>query len=254
MNDIKQEARSKAEEIREQYDLGNEPISDIFNFIESLNILLAQKPLDRDEGISAFYIGHNETCLFFINSSQSLGRQYFSAAHEIYHYFYDDNTSRVCNPFKFKKQTSVTEKSADYFAVHFLMPEEGVRKYLERLSEENVNIKNVIKAQKHFKVSYKAMLVRLKVLDYISSRQYENMMDTHLRSTFAKLGYDPTLIKPTNETKIPQKYMELLHENYEENQITPTAYKKYLHDVGLTPNALEKEEVIESVEESSFDY
>jgi Zn-dependent peptidase ImmA (M78 family) len=161
----------------------------------------------------------------------------------------------VCNTFKFKNQSKNNEKLADYFAVHFLMPENGVLKYIERIGRDNINVKKVIKTQQYFKVSFKAMLVRFKVLGLISNNQYKNMEETHLSTILPKLGYSTDLIKPTYDTYVPQNYIELITMNHDENKISYRSYKEYLSDVGMTIEDLEKEKEFDNiVEETSFDY
>lgn len=255
-NSLEIEAKTKAAKIRSKLGFAQEPISDIFSLVESLGILLTTKPLE-DSNISAFFMHYKENYLFLVNSAHSLGRQHFSTAHELYHYYFDENlTGNICNTFKFKNQRNKSEKLADYFAVHFLMPTDGILKYFDMIGSEAISIKKVIKAQNYFKVSFKAMLVRLRVLGLISNEEYNSMDETHLRSTFAKFGYPTDLIEPTNKTYVPQNYIEVLTENFEESKITLKAYDEYLGDVGIDRKDLEKseEETDNVIEEASFDY
>lgn len=253
--EIEREAKTRASEIRSELGFNDEPVSDIFNLIESLDILLVSKPLDRDS-FSAFFLNYKDSFLIFINSSQSLGRQHFSAAHELYHYYYDrEMTGAICNTFKFKMQNKESEKLADYFAVNFLMPEESILKFMKRIGSKDITLSKVIKAQLYFKVSFSAMLVRLRVLGLLDNTEYENFKASRLSYVFPKLGYSTDIIKPTNNIHIPQKYIELLNENYENGFISKESYKHYLEEVGKNPIEYEDiEEAEEYVEEPSFDY
>jgi Zn-dependent peptidase ImmA (M78 family) len=136
------------------------------------------------------------------------------------------------------------------------MPEDGVLKYINRIDDGEINVKKIIKAQHYFKVSFKAMLVRLNVLGLINENQYENFASTHLSTTLPKFGYSKKLIKPTNDTYIPQNYIEILTENFEEGNVTFNAYKEYLNDVGKSPEEFTEEKEVEEnyVDETSFDY
>jgi len=254
-NLLEQKAKIRANQIREKLGFFKEPVTNIFELIESLNILLTKKPLNNSS-ISAYFLHYKNNYLFFINSAHTLGRQHFSAAHEIYHYYFDKELNgTICDTFKFKNQRNESETLADYFAVHFLMPEDGIYKFFNIVGDQVININKIIKAQNYFKVSFKAMLVRLKVLELIDEDQYNEFSNIHLNSTFAKLGYSRELILPTNDIYIPQNYLEILNDNYEQNKITENAYKEYLADVGLSiKDILVKEEVEGIVEESSFDY
>lgn len=254
-NLLEQKAKIRANEIREKLGFYKEPVTNIFNLIESLDILLTKKSLDNSD-ISAYFLHYKDDYLFFINSSHTLGRQHFSAAHELYHYYFDKELNgTICDTFKFKNQRNESETLADYFAVHFLMPEDGIFKFFNIVGDQEITVNKIIKAQNYFKVSFKAMLVRLKVLGLIDEKQYDGLSNIHLTSTFVKLGYSRELIKPTNDTYIPQNYLEVLSDNYEEEKITKNAYKEYLADAGLSIKDLETEEEVEDiVEESSFDY
>lgn len=254
-NLLEKKAKMRANEIRERLGFFKEPVPNIFDLIESLNILLTKKPLNNS-AISAYFMHYKKIYLFFINSSHTLVRQHFSAAHELYHYYFDKELNgTICDTFKFKKQRNESETLADYFAVHFLMPEDGIYKFFNIVGDIEININKIIKAQNYFKVSFKAMLVRLKVLGLIDENQYDEFSKIHLNSTFAKLGYSRELILPSYDNYIPQRYLEILNDNYEKNNITENAYNEYLADAGLSKgDLLVKEEVEEFVEESSFDY
>ncbi len=253
-NTLETKAKIRASEIRDKLGYSKEPVTNIFSLIESLEILLTKKPIYNSK-ISAYFLHYKNEYLFFINSSNTLGRQHFSAAHELYHYYYDKNLNgTICDTFKFKNQRNESEALADYFAVHFLMPEDGIYKFFNLVGED-IDINKIIKAQNYFKVSFKAILVRLKVLGLISKSEYDEYSTVHLNSTFTRLGYSRELIRPTEETYIPQSYLEILYENYDKNQITERAYKEYLSDVGLSIEDLITEEEVEDIaEETSFDY
>ncbi|MCF8001963.1 MAG: ImmA/IrrE family metallo-endopeptidase [Halanaerobiales bacterium] len=254
MNNLKLEAQSKANKIRNRLGFGNEPIQDLFNLVEILELLLVKKPLDR-ESLSALYLNHKDNRLVLINTSKSLGHQYFSFAHELYHYFYDTNiNSQICNTFKFKKQKAKNEILADYFAVHFLMPHNSVINFFDNIDKE-IGLREVIKAMHYFKVSYQAMLIRMKVLGIIDDKKYRELKDEHLSSVLPKLGYELDLIRPTKITEIPKKYTEYLTENYEADKISFSTLKIYLEEVGKSLKDIDYDEEAEDVvEETSFDY
>lgn len=258
MNNIEIEARQKAEETRRMlgYDIG--PILDMFTLLESQGILLVKSPINRD-GLSAIFLRNNSGFIIFINSSKTLGHQYFSAAHELYHYEYNkEMTGQICNTALFSKNKSENERKADYFAVHFLMPETTIRRYVKDLARDGrLSISDIIKLQHYFKVSYAAMVIRLKELDLIELDQYNKFMEERIVARSKSLGYNPQLSLPTNDKYISPEYIQLGMNLYEKGDITYRKLVEYLSIVDIAASDLMNSqygEVEEIAEETSFDY
>lgn len=258
MRAIELEAKHRAEEVRRKLGYGTEPILDIFTLIEGEGILLAKAPINR-ESLSAFFLRKKSEFIIFINSSKTLGHQYFSAAHELYHYMYDkDMVGQVCNVARFNKHKSENERMADYFAVHFLMPETSVIRYINKnVRNKDVEINDVIKLQQYFKVSYLSMLIRLKELELIDSKQFECFKEVRIISKSKSLGYNPKLLLPTDDRYISPDYIQLAMSLYEKGDITYNKLKECLLEAGLNVDELlgfKNEEVEDIVDEASFDY
>lgn len=243
MDSLEREAKLKSEEVRRNLGYGDEPIQDIYNVIQNLDILLVRAPIDR-ESLSAFFLRRKKNFIIFINTSKSLGHQYFSAAHELYHYFYDEGMAgQICKTARFNEHSLENEKLADYFAVHLLMPESSVIRHIKKLgSNGELDIRKIIKLQQFFKVSYKAILIRLKELEFINSTEFENLKNVKIIKETAKLGYNTSLAKPTNDQYISPDYIQLARSNYENNKITYNKYIQYLEDAGINPKDLISDE------------
>ena len=65
----------------------------ITNKIKNLTIVF----LEMDDKISGACVKVDSQKIMFINSRHSKGRQTFTAAHEIYHLFYEDANFTICN-------------------------------------------------------------------------------------------------------------------------------------------------------------
>ena len=119
---MKTDIQLNAEAIRLRKRLGQDASSpvDIFRLILSdENLTLIFLPMgDRISGIS---IRLDNSMLLGINSTLSHGRQRFTAAHELFHLFYDEHFGmRICSKNKVSKDE--TENEADRFASYFLAP------------------------------------------------------------------------------------------------------------------------------------
>lgn len=258
MKSIELDAKLKAEEARSKLGCGTEPILDIFTLIEGEGILLIRAPINR-ESLSAFFLRKKSEFVIFINTSKTLGHQYFSAAHELYHYIYDkDMVGQICNTALFNNNKSENEKMADYFAVNFLMPESSVIRYASKITgSKYLEINDIIKMQQYFKVSYLSMLIRLKELELISPKQYQRLKEIKIISKSRSLGYDSKLLLPTEDKYISPDYIQLAMSLYESGDITYNKLKEYLRETGFDADELlsyKNKEVDEFAEETPVDY
>lgn len=239
MNNVELRAKTKAEETRRILGYGDEPIHDIFATIESEGILLIKAPAGRD-GLSAFFVRKREEFIIFINTSKSLGHQYFSAAHELYHYMFDkDVAGGICNTALFDESQLEREKLADYFAVHFLMPETSIRRHVYKIkSDSKLELFDIIKLQHYFKVSYLSMIIRLNNLGLIDRDEFLHLKNKRVTSVSRNMGYKTDLALPTSDTYISPDYVQLALDAYQKGKITYTKFEEYLDVVGLDASKL----------------
>jgi len=132
----------------------------------------------------------------------SLGRQRFSLAHELYHYFFDrDESSTVCSSkIGFGNEN---EKRADQFASYFLMPSAALYELIQSYKqgkERKLSVNEIVKLEQYFGVSRQAMLIRLQEEGEISSSEAVELQQGVILSA-ARLGFDVSLYKPSPEHK-----------------------------------------------------
>ncbi|MED1711766.1 ImmA/IrrE family metallo-endopeptidase [Bacillus thuringiensis] len=248
--ELDEEAEEKADELRTRHKLGIRGIKDIFQFIDqTLGYLLIRYPLGEDslQGFAAVHTGER---LVVTNSSDRLGREIFTAAHEIGHHEFDidkDNPTIIhdVNIGKFNIENSI-EYRADCFAAHFLMPREGVHKALKEIGKKHSDITyfDVIKLQIEFGVSYNAMVKRLSLLNYIDNSKakelygyYENV-GMGLKGLFNRVNAETKLIDRSQVIQIPVKYFNYLQENYENDLISYDVLQKVLSKINKRPEEL----------------
>lgn len=205
----------------------SEPISDTFKLVEGLGyFVLRFKAIGTLSGFHAIKGGVN--CIF-INSSHTLGRQFFSAWHEVYHAFSGDvgGYSKLG-----EEKYSSMEFKANSFANNVLMPEELIRYYVENRLYLPRGMKYVthiqlIKMQHYFKVSHKALLYRLVDIYPEHYATFRNRMgisnegrECDFQNKTLEANCDIKLIKPTEDIKISKDYYTFIHNNLSNDKIT----------------------------------
>jgi Zn-dependent peptidase ImmA (M78 family) len=234
----------RAQEMRGALGLGLGPISDVFNVIQQQGILLIRYPAEVDE-LPAFYAEIQEFPIIFINSNEVLGRQIFSAAHELCHFFYDRQNLKffLCNPGSQQEEDNRTEIIADAFAGEFLVPKTGLKAVFHKCFgyPRMITETHVIKMQQYYKVSYAAMLFSLFKAGIITAPTYGKLKklgaldnSEQLRLALKRNGYGTELIESTSP-QYPQQFYDAIVENFENGLISYGKLEDLLGKWGRTP-------------------
>lgn len=188
------------------------------------------------DNISGMCIKGNKNCVIAINSNMSLGRQRFTIAHEMYHYFYDTQKTTICS-----KEIGVKneqEKNADMFASYLLMPPTALTEKISTLKAENekLDLKGILAIEQYFQVSRQALLFRLVQLHEFSNEEIEDFK-INIRLSAIQYGYNDDLYKPTPEAKKYNtlgKYVNMAKDIIEHNEISEGKYEELLLDAFRT--------------------
>ena len=176
-----------------------------------------------------------------INSAQSIGRQHFTIAHELYHLFVQQGfDSMTCSTGLFNRK-NIIEYQADLFAAYLLLPENGIMNMVpdEELSIKNVSLPTVVKLEQYFGVSRKAMLRRLDELDLIRKPQFEAFSALGVKQSAAQLGYDVSLYQPGNENLVIGDYGEKARRLFDKQIISESHYLSLMNLIGANLNVEE---------------
>lgn len=269
--EFREQAEEEAEKLRLVHKLGVRGIKDIFQFIEqTLGYLLIRYPLGEDslEGFATLY---KKEVLIVTNSSLRLGREIFTAAHELAHHVFDiseqgkqlihDHGDTVGN---FNKENLI-EFRADCFAANFLMPKEGITKAVKELGKvsNELDYFDVIQLQIEFGVSYAAMLRRLCDLEVIDEGQrarlqnYYGHLGMSLTGLFRRVNADTDLIERSKSIHIPAKYFKFLESNYENKYIPYHSLEQALATIRKQPEELgfakNRDEGVSKEDDDDFD-
>lgn len=150
-----------------------EAITDLPGLLEEQGIGVFAADLPED--VSGLCVGAKKTgrCIV-VNANERATRNAFTAAHEFCHLLLGE-TAHICYQ---EEERDLVEVRANRFAGALLMPAaalEGFRRDQLGARWQELNPVHVVELQFHFKVSYQAVLVRLRRLDLISEAQYSRL-------------------------------------------------------------------------------
>ena len=229
------ELNSNALWLRKQ--LGEDPSSpiDIFSLVNTLpNLTLVFYPMS--ERLSGMCVRTGIDRLIAINSSLSYGRQRFSAAHELYHLYFQTNLKSVVCGREIGGVKDNDEKNADAFASLFLAPYDALIDFIEKerakKEESALTLEIIIRIEQHFGMSRQATLYRLLGEEYISS-DFADTLKTNVIQSARKLGFDDRLYIPTPSDKqylTTGSYIELVEKLKEKDVISRGKYEELLLD------------------------
>lgn len=152
-----------AELVRQQWHLGDRPISNIIHLLESKGVRLAALNHEYND-IDAFCFYQDGIPYVFLNTSKTAERQRFDAAHELGHLVLHSDTDLDTSASKER------EAAANAFASAFLMPASQVLTQ----SMAGASLERILRARTYWKVSAMAMTHRLRELHLLSDWQYRS--------------------------------------------------------------------------------
>ncbi len=194
----------EASELRRHLGYDDHSRVDVFNLINKIEPLtLVFYPMG--ERISGMCLKGSEDVLIAINSSMTHGRQRFSMAHELYHYYYEDMDTMICA--LDIGESSLVERNANTFASFFLAPPAALSTAIKEMKKAKLllNLADVIKLEQYFGMSRQAMLIRL-VDEGELSLENTASMRSNIISQALLLGYDDALYRPLPKEKARMTY------------------------------------------------
>lgn len=222
-----------AQELRASF--GEDFISpiDVFNLISThKNYTLVFHPFSNN--ISGMCVKAKNINLVVINSTATEGRQRFTAAHELYHLNFQEVLSPIiCDTnIMDNKSRPLDEIKADLFASFFLIPTEGLRKYIDELKSNRIELvtNGIVLIEQRFKVSRLANLLRLASEGIIS---YESIDTLKLNAKKSALdaGFDTSLYSPSpldEQYFTKGSYIKLVKDLWSSEKISRSEYRELL--------------------------
>lgn len=126
------QGRSIAEQERNRLGLGAAPVWDLAGVVRNQGVRVVDHVLPQD--ISGMFLhGRDVGAVIIINRDHLPARRFFSAAHEYCHVLVD--RSRAATVSRTANRDELAEVRANAFAAHFLMPEAGVRSFMQTIGK-----------------------------------------------------------------------------------------------------------------------
>jgi len=162
-----EDAEKAANDFRNYINISNkQPLSDLINILENLGIIIIQiknpdNRFDDFDGLSELV--NNVPVIVLLDGIKDGARQRFTIAHELGHLVLNIIDEELDE-----------EKLCNRFASALLMPKEAVINEFG-ISRGKINFFELIAFRNEFKVSYAAIVYRLKDLDIISEYIYKKL-------------------------------------------------------------------------------
>lgn len=162
-----EDAEKAANDFRNYIKISNkQPISDLINILENLGIIIIQiknpnNRFDDFDGLSEFV--NNIPVIVLLDDIKDGARQRFTIAHELGHLVLNINNDELDE-----------EKLCNRFASALLMPKEAIINEFG-YSRGNIRFFELTAFKNEFKVSYTAIVYRLKDLNIISEYLYKKL-------------------------------------------------------------------------------
>lgn len=224
---------AKADKFRSDCGLENDNAIDFDKLLLSLDLLTVFRPLNGN--FSGMALKTNNNLFMLVNTTNQLGRQHFTIAHELYHLFVQENfTFQMCKAGSFDKKNR-EEYNADVFSSCLIMPKAGIMKLIpekEVVRGGNISLATILKLEQYFGVSRRALLVRLSRIDFIKYKDYEKYL-TNIRKSAIEYGYTDTLYQPTNDKKVVGNYGIKAKELFDSDNISESHYHSLMFAIGI---------------------
>lgn len=169
---------SEALRLRARFLIGDRLPVDVESLLVDRGILTIYSPMSDD--FSGMCLRYDEdTNFILINSNMVMGRQNFTAAHELYHLFVQDKKDFEVHSCDINSPLSPIERHANSFASYFLLPTAGIMDIMQRTdcTKETINPAHIITMCGYFKVSYQAMLIRINKILRLSEEKFNYLKD-----------------------------------------------------------------------------
>lgn len=222
-----------AAQFRAENGFSNKESIHLKSLLHKLGVLAVFRPLEMDISGMAIKVADSNRFML-INTARTLGHQYFTICHELYHLFIQrDFNYHVCQVGLFDKKDK-EEYHADIFAAKFLIPEEGILAMVPdaELASSKITLATVLRIEQYFSCSRKALLNRLaemKLIDKTQAQEYA----VNVRASAMKHGYSVKLYEKDGQNEVIGDYGDVARKLFERGRISESHYYGLLEDIGL---------------------
>jgi Zn-dependent peptidase ImmA (M78 family)/transcriptional regulator with XRE-family HTH domain len=222
-----------ARQERRRLGQGHRPIRSMVDLLESLGVKLFVRSLGGGSLAGCYLYADALGPCVAVNADDPPARRRYTMAHEYAHFLVDrgEEASHVCNP---ARRSELREMRANAFAAAFLLPEGGVRDFLQEQGPPDGRIRpeHVVGLMHHFGVSYDAVTWRLLNLDVISRAERKALANVPTQALASALGYEDA---PGADEPSPSRLRAIAVEAWRREQISTAKLAELL---GLRPREI----------------
>jgi Zn-dependent peptidase ImmA (M78 family)/transcriptional regulator with XRE-family HTH domain len=234
---------------RNRLGLGDGPISNIWSLLES-DVGIRVFAIDFESSYTAGLFVFNEdlgACIA-VNARHPEERRRWSAAHE-YGHFLTNRYRPDVSVMRTYRRVPESERFADSFARHFLMPSSGlIRRFnaKKRANNGTVTPAQILELSHQYSVSFQAMVLWLEQLRLVQPETWDRLKERGFKPTEAKrkLGLPP---EPRRLQALPMRYKTLAVQAYRSEQLSEGQLARFLHT-----DRVGARQIVEEIEGTSY--
>jgi Zn-dependent peptidase ImmA (M78 family) len=192
---------------------------DVFAYLRSRPDIVLIRRSGSNPQIDGIYMRDERTKAGFIylNRAKPLGRQRFTAAHELGHHLLGHVDELDVDVMA--EQQSQEERDANRFAAELLVPRRGVMKFVLKEKLDPTRIEGAVRVAKHFRVTLQPALIQLQRADLVTSVDVSRLL-----VSAAALKPNPFAeyerLDSSDKTELPSRYVEAVAHAYQAGTIT----------------------------------
>lgn len=203
------------------------PVGSLRKTLDEIGVHVFIDGLDSKLAGLYAYIENFGYCIL-VNRKHPQARRRWTIAHEYGHFLFDRDRRGVdyVEPMQRKPEN---ERFADTFAMHFLMPSEGVQRRFHDTYQQkgDVSVGDVLRIADYYGVSLMAMVLRLESLGLVRRNSWEAIKASgaKVREIRAEAGIEEGEEKDSVEI-FPDRYLMLAIEAWSSEKITTSQFAK----------------------------
>lgn len=223
-------AERQAIEQRQRLGFGDrEPIGSLRKTLDEIGVHVFIDSLDSKLAGLYAYVENFGYCIL-VNRRHPQARRRWTISHEYGHFLFDRDRRGVdyAEPMQRKPEN---ERFADAFAMHFLMPGEGVQRRFHDTYQQkgDVSVGDVLRIADYYGVSLMAMVLRLESLGLIRRNSWDTIKASgaRVRDIRAESGIEEVGDQDSVEI-FPDRYLMLAIEAWSSEKITTSQFAKLI--------------------------
>lgn len=256
-----------AAEERRRLGLGSSPVPDLSELLEGQGIRTGV--VDLPDDVSGFTLSDRSVGLFVVaNRAHHYLRRRFSFAHEYAHVLADRDRFGLVS--RTSERDNLIEVRANSFAASFLLPEEGVRRFVSGLGKgkrsrvyvevfdeagsldvegrtapgsQDVQLYDVVQLAHHFDVSRPAALYRLRNIRMLTEAEFERLKALDDAGKGKQLAETLGLSEPDHSeirNEFRHRFLALALEAYRRDEISRSKMSELASMVELPAESLDR--------------